>query len=131
MWGSACDTLLSPLELLQKRCLRIITKSTFLAHTEPLFKRCRILKLKDLFKYRLAVYAFGIKNDLAVHYARSHSYHTRFTNDLLPEFQRLQVCKQSLNYKVPMLWNSIPAVIKNSRSMSIFKKSYKNYILDT
>ena len=37
IWGSAFKTTLRPLFILQKKCLRTITKSKFLAHTLPLF----------------------------------------------------------------------------------------------
>ena len=43
VWGSAYKKSLHPLVILQKKCIRTITKSEFLAHTKPLFKNSKIL----------------------------------------------------------------------------------------
>ena len=42
-WGNAAQTILNRLFLLQKKALRIITKSSFIAHTDPLFFHNKIL----------------------------------------------------------------------------------------
>ena len=38
LWGSAAQTALKPIDVLQKKALRIITNSAYNAHTDPLFK---------------------------------------------------------------------------------------------
>ena len=43
-WGHSCDRI----EKLQKKAIRLITCSRFYAHTEPLFKKLKLLKVKDL-----------------------------------------------------------------------------------
>ena len=35
---------------LQKRAIRVVSKSNFISHTEPLFKKLKLLKLIDIFK---------------------------------------------------------------------------------
>ena len=52
LWGSVVKKKHS-LHLLQKKALRIITNSNYLAHTEPLCKRLRILKISDMFTVAL------------------------------------------------------------------------------
>ena len=44
-WGFECDRIFK----LQKRALRILTDSKYNAHTEPLFKELKLLKVKDIF----------------------------------------------------------------------------------
>ena len=44
-WGSACQTHLHPLLLTQKKVIRVITFSPYLAHTDPIFKHLNILPL--------------------------------------------------------------------------------------
>ena len=51
VWGSACDTHLHRLVLLQKRCMRIITRSKYREHTDPLFKKLGLLKMDQINKY--------------------------------------------------------------------------------
>ena len=129
IWGAIYDIHLKPLELLQKRCVRIITKSTFLAHTDPLFQRCKILKIRDLFKYRVALRAYKDQNIVAAQYNSNHSYSTRSSSLLRPDYQRLTVTQQSIHYLIPTVWNSIPVSIKNSKSLNIFKREYRSYLL--
>ena len=54
--GSASKTTLKPLDigLLQKRAVRIITRSNSKAYTKPLFHKLQILKLHDLYALEIA-----------------------------------------------------------------------------
>ena len=57
MWGNACSVYLDPLVKLQKKCLRIITFSSYLEHTEPLFQNLKILNFQKLVIHRIAMHA--------------------------------------------------------------------------
>ena len=46
IWGHHHKTITQ----LQKRAIRVITLSKYLAHTEPLFKNLNILKVEDIFR---------------------------------------------------------------------------------
>ena len=52
LWGSVVKEN-HPLHLLQKKALRIITNSDYLAHTEPICKKLRILRISDMFSVAL------------------------------------------------------------------------------
>ena len=52
VWGIKADQL----EILQKKAVRIVTKSNFIAHTDPLFRQLNVLKIKDMFKVILKFY---------------------------------------------------------------------------
>ena len=49
---------LNTVEMLQKKVIRIITGSEYLAHTNDLFLKAKILKLFDLHEYLLLLYFF-------------------------------------------------------------------------
>ena len=53
MWGS----------VVQKKALRIITNSDYLAQTEPLCKRLRILKISDMFSVALWKFYYKLMNN--------------------------------------------------------------------
>ena len=55
LWGPHCERLF----LLQKRIMRVITNSNYIAHTDPIFKTLNLLKLPDL--YRLQLYKLYYK----------------------------------------------------------------------
>ena len=49
LWGIE----VKKLEIIQKRAIRLITGSNYVAHTEPLFIQLGVLKVQDIFKLKL------------------------------------------------------------------------------
>ena len=127
VWGKTYETHLSHLRILQKRSIRIINFKPFLYHSEPLFFHSKILKLDDLFKYNLAIYIH--KNSLHLRFQREHDHHTRFRNDLLPEFRRLTTTQQALSSVIPNFCNSLPNYISFVLDLSKFKVDFENFLL--
>ena len=56
VWGMKADQL----EILQKKAVRIVTKSNFIAHTDPLFKQLNVLKIKDMFKVKILKFYYKL-----------------------------------------------------------------------
>ena len=48
-WGKQCHEV----EILQKKAISLITRSNYIAHTNPLFGHYQLLKIRDMFKLRL------------------------------------------------------------------------------
>ena len=130
IWGDAADAHLNPLIIIQKKIIRIITQSDFMAHTPPLFFQTKILAFNDIYKHVLGTYMFKQHLTSSINYA-AHSYNTRNIHNATPTFQRLSICQRSLTYNGPRLWNSIPISIKNSNTLSSFKKNYKLYLINS
>ena len=84
-WGHKANQM----DILQKKAIRIITKSKYNAHTEPLFKKLNILKVHDLYKIKLYKLYFKIINKTIPKYFKEskllikketiHSHDTRGT----------------------------------------------------
>ena len=64
VWGSTYQSHLKRLITLQKRVIRIISKSTFDAHTNPIFKNLNILKFENLIKLQIDKIMYLYKNGL-------------------------------------------------------------------
>ena len=47
IWGQNINTYIDNISIIQKNAVRIITFAEFNAHTDPIFKKLRILKIKD------------------------------------------------------------------------------------
>ena len=62
IWGNACSVYLDPLVRLQKKYLRIITFSSYLEHTEPLFQNLEILNSQSLYIIALLCSCLKILN---------------------------------------------------------------------
>ena len=52
------------LEKLQKKAIRLITNSKYIAHTNPLFKRLQLLKIANVFKLRVLKFYYNFYNGL-------------------------------------------------------------------
>ena len=48
IWGSADNTIVEPLFKLQKKAIKIISKSNYLEHTAPLFKSLKLLTVYNV-----------------------------------------------------------------------------------
>ena len=54
IWGCATSTHLEPLILLQKKCIRIISKVGFYEHTESIFSNHKVLTVNQIYDYNCA-----------------------------------------------------------------------------
>ena len=74
IWGGTYHVHLHNLEILQKKIVRIITGSDFLAHTKPLFYQTGILNIFDLHQYLLLIYMFKNRHNFET---SNSAYNTR------------------------------------------------------
>ena len=58
VWGSTYPSNLKRVVTLQKRAIRIISKSKFDAHTDPLFKELKMLKLDSIIRFHICKLMF-------------------------------------------------------------------------
>ena len=106
IWWTTYPTYLIPLQLQLKKMVRIITNSTCLEHTPPLFKQTQILWIDDITKIAISTFMFidklSMQND------------TRHCDQLRPHPHRLsKYCQSTLNLGT-VYWNNIPSHIENS-----------------
>ena len=64
VWGSTYPSNLNRIFLQQKKVRGIISKSAFDAHTEPIFKQLKILKLSDIYRSQIGKFMFSFKKGL-------------------------------------------------------------------
>ena len=130
VFGNAYRTHLIPLEVAQRKCVRIITNQHPQAHSNPIFANLKLLKVNDIFKLNLGTYMYKNLDKFSLNrHIHVHSTRSGF-NQYIPSFQRLTLTlNQSIYYQVPANWNNIPDAIKECRSLKSFKFNYKNWIL--
>ena len=58
-WGFKCNRIFT----LQKKAIRIITKSKFNSHTEPLFRELSLLKVEHLFQMQCLKFHYNVINE--------------------------------------------------------------------
>ena len=92
--GSTYRTNLYRLKILQKRIVRIITKSNFDAHTLPLFSQHNLLRLEDIHSLQPGLFMYSIENKIYPNTflamfqknCQFHSYQTRHSNNFRSDF---------------------------------------------
>ena len=127
IWGSTYSVHLRPLIVMQKKVIRIINGASYLSHTNVLFLQGNFLKIVDLYQYLIGIYMF--KNSGLDTFSSNHGYNTRNSELSNPIFQRLTLTQHSVYFKGPKIWNSIPVHIRQSRSLLVFKKLYRNHLI--
>ena len=130
VWGQS----LGPLEKLQKRAIRLLTNSKYNAHTNPLFKSMKILKIEDMRRIQELVFFYKFsKNMLPVYFKTEYirflesNYTNRHRFSLLfPRF-RHEYFRQNLRYSIVNTINNAPITyLEKVHTHSL--KGFRNYI---
>ena len=136
VWGSTYPSNLKRVVTLQKRAIRIISKSKFDAHTDPLFKELKMLKLDSIIRFHICKLMFLYRHGLLPESFDNmfplnneiHSYNTSRSCFSLP-YCRTNIGKFSIRYQGPKLFNSVNEDIRNSSSVSLFSSRLKSFLL--
>ena len=107
---------------LQKKIIRIIACSRYNAHTEPIFKMLKRLKLHDIFNANIIKFYYQLKHGCLPSYFNSftltsqdqiHTYGTRHNYIIPANVTRTQFAQNCLGNKLPMVINcSDPNIIQ-------------------
>ena len=130
IWGNACETTLSKIFILQKRIVRIMTHSNYLARTSPLFCQICLLKVEDIYKFHVLQFMYKCQirclplNCLnLIRVCTVHSHNTRH----IPYFELISakstLRQKSISYFGPRLWDSLPGSLQSQTLLSNLKKS--------
>ena len=68
VWGIEC----TQIEGLQKKAIRLVTNSSYIAHTTPLFVEEKLLKIQEIFKLKLPKFYYKLCNNLLPPYFDSY-----------------------------------------------------------
>ena len=138
VWGNASASHIHDLFVLQKRAVRIITNSSYISHTAGSFKTLCILPVFELYEYHLGIFMYKYLHnklpnsfDNYFNYNNDyHSYNTRSSGLLRQPLHRISVSQRHVKTSGVKLWNSLPNAILNSKSIMIFKRTLKKYLID-
>jgi len=142
-WGGAAKTPLSSIMKLQKKGIRIITRSKYNAHTSPLFLKLKKLNVFDIHKLQIAKFMYLLVNSTQnitmqrfythFNFQKAPNFHNTRDSDykLQIPFCRTDIRKKSITCCGVILWNSIPRQIIVSNSIVSFVKCYTNLPLST
>ena len=126
---------------LQKKCIRIISKSRYNAHTAPLYHSLNILPLPDLISQQNLLFLHSVEHKYApisfhnifpknLNNQTLHEYPLRNSEEYYVPRVRNEYLKKFPAYAIPKTWNEINLDSKTLPTPSIFKSKTKKYFID-
>ena len=120
-WGNSVSKEYKRLITLQKKVVRTICQAKYNSHTDPLFKKMNMLKIRDLFNLNCCkLFYKSCEGTLKPYFTNIlqpnslvHSYNTRHANDAHQLNISMHIERQLLNYKVSTSWNELSQNMKN------------------
>ena len=134
IWANTYPSRIYKLKILQKKVIRTVTKSDYMAHTNNLFKRNNLWKLDNIYKCQLGVFMYKFSNhmlsaNMVTIFCRNsevRSHNTKKYIDYYIPQTRTNINKFSVTYMGPLFWNFLSSDIK----LSISKHSFKHNIIE-
>ena len=119
-WGSA--SAVKTIFTIQKRAIRAISSAGYNAHTEPLFKFLNVLKVEDIYNYRLLVLYYNLKHKNVPYHIASFLPKTSIARErypirksrLQPPLHAHEYITKTCKYRLPVFLNSINNNSENS-----------------
>jgi hypothetical protein len=143
IWSAASASNLNLLAVKQKSAIRIISEQRYNSHTEPLFKKLKILSLNELITFFKLVFMFdfahgnlplSFKNMWRTNFDLRNSENPmalRNDHDYYIPFIRLDSFVKFPLSEYPRLWNEFESnEIKSIDSRNLFKKLLKEHFFD-
>jgi hypothetical protein len=138
-WGVSTQSLLKRPVTLQKKSLRTISRSRYNCHTEPLFKKFKLLKFCDIFKVNCCKLFYRSKIQTLPQFhcdklptvGLINPYTSRSATDVYVRIILHSMQKQSLNYTIGSAWNTLPSYLKEISDLSLhsFSKRIKAHLI--
>ena len=137
IWGNTCKLYIDKLVKLQKWAIRTVSKSHYRSHTAPLFANSNVLTINDMYTLELAIfmYKFSINelpvafNDFFTKRSDIHNYPTRHAKDLNITKNNKTFSDKGIRSNGPILWNSLPSSLKESKNAKYFRNSFKKSLI--
>ena len=141
IWADKNNSHINSLFLIQKRIIRTCTNSLWLAHTDPLFKQLKTLKVQDIYSHQLGTFMFQyhhnlLPKDLSINDSfrtnkSIHHHHTRQANDFHVKMSNTKLADNIISIQGALYWNSLPQSIKSCSSVPSFKSNSKKILINT
>ena len=140
VWGfNLTKEELRKLQVLQNKCLRLISHSKYDTPRISLLNKCKKLSVKQLIIYQTACQTFRIFHSK---YTKYH-YRKLFSSDNISNpgtkshdddcqankiGYNLSVSRNQFFYQASLIWNNLPVHIKKLEKVDTFKKHLKQWI---
>ena len=137
LWGSSHSSYVNKLFSMQKKVVRNIAGASYNAHSDPIFKKLKLLKLSDIYETKISKMMYehnngtlpSALNEMFTDNTSIHNYNTRNKNNPHIENRRTCTASKSIRHSGPVIWYKIKNDIKYMKtSKSFINKLKKNTI---
>ena len=136
LWGGCAQYLIRSLQVLQNKAARAVTKLDWYTPTSELLKQVGWLSVHQLSVYHSVVLVFKVLQAKTPKYlysmfSSSYGYNTREANSGRIKHTRgpeLEIARDSFRWRSADLYNLLPADIRTSSSLQLFKLAAKVWI---
>ena len=131
------DRLLQKLQRIQNIAARVVTGCRKYDHITPILKQLHWLPVKERIQFKTLMILYKALNGQAPEYLKElvqekvNSRTLRSSSELLlnvPKYKLKTYGHMAFCVAAPTLWNSIPSHIRNSKSLTVFKKQVKTFL---
>ena len=138
IWGNTFKSYLDKIYLLQKRAIRIVTKSEFYSSSRPLFVKLQVLPIQELIKFHTLTFMYKFQTGLLpsipnINFVLNndiHSHSTRQSNNIHLPYVRSTLALNSFYAVGIKEWNCLKNDIKESLNLSCFKRLCKQLLIN-
>ena len=133
VWGSASNSHLRRLLILQKKAIRICFNMHFRAHTAPLFKSMQLLNILDNVSFNVVLFMHKfvhqrlpkVFNAFFKKHSDVHGLNTRGKDKFYLPKLNSSFLQRSIKYQGVVEWNKLNSDLQNINNCTIFKRIFK------
>ena len=134
LWGNTYSCRIQDLIVLQKRAIRVIDKAPFRDHTTKMFQKYKVLKFKDLIDFHTCNFMYKaahkmLPDNVQIQFTKNkdiHEYCTRNKEKMFVSSVNSRLKQMSTNVVGVKLWNGLKNDLRDSVSLSVFKRKLKH-----
>ena len=132
VWGGSESYLIKPLQVIQNKMARLITRQSWFTPTRILLRQCNWLSVRQLTIYHTMVQTWKVlafKTPANI-FSKFQLTHTRSRIDgilAVPLFNTA-IGKKSYLSRACSTWNALPSDVRNAKSLPTFKRKLKLWI---
>ena len=136
LWGNTYKTNVNPVFILQKRVIRIIKRAAFREPTNPLFIDLQTLKFWELVKLQTLLILYKAHNNLLPYclqklfQVKETKYELRNADTFASAFARTNTKQHCVTVKGVNLWKCCDKELRTCSSIHMFKKRFKNKMIN-
>lgn len=132
LWGSASFSCLKPLQVLLNRAMRLIYDVPFLEPRTSIYNVATALPLLGIYESSVSTFVYkslkGLIHSETHFHATSHNYGSRRAHLLTKPKCNLEMCKRSVSYAGPSIYNALPDDCKAATGIRRFKRLTNDHL---